>query len=77
QAEFEKEDIYADLKKQEEGTDFGKMSDEDAEALKADFEEKRLVTKQRMLGNIRFIGEAYKKDLVQDNVMKEWMETLL
>ncbi|CAN0474949.1 unnamed protein product, partial [Scytosiphon promiscuus] len=30
-----------------------------------------------MLGNIRFIGEAYKKDLVQDNVMKEWMETLL
>ncbi|CAN0217886.1 unnamed protein product [Scytosiphon promiscuus] len=53
------------------------MSAEDAEALKADFQEKRLVTKQRMLGNIRFIGEAYKKDLVREDVMKEWMETLL
>lgn len=45
QAEFEKEDIYEDLKRQEEKTDFSKMSKQEAEALKAEFHDKRFVVR--------------------------------
>ncbi|CAN0104148.1 unnamed protein product, partial [Scytosiphon promiscuus] len=76
-AEFEKEDIYEDLKKQEENTDFSKMSKQAAEVLKAEFHDKRFVTKRRMLGNIQFIGELYKKAMLKENVMKTCVETLL
>lgn len=45
QAEFEKEDIYEDLKLQEEKTDFSKMPAAAAEALKAEFFEKRFIVR--------------------------------
>eukprot|EP00752_Nemacystus_decipiens_P007539 g6737.t2 len=77
QAEFEKEDIYEDLKRQEEKTDFSKMSKQEAEVLKAEFHDKRYVTKRRMLGNIQFIGELYKKSMLKENVMKTCVEHLL
>ena len=34
-------------------------------------------TKRRMLGNIQFIGELYKKSMLKENVMKTCVEHLL
>lgn len=34
-------------------------------------------TKRRMLGNIQFIGELYKKGVLRENVMKSCVEKLL
>ena len=48
QAEFEKEDIYEDLKRQEEKTDFSKMSKQEAEVLKAELHDKRYVVRVRV-----------------------------
>lgn len=45
QAEFEKEDIYEELKKEEEATDFSKMKTADAEQLRQDFHEKRYLVR--------------------------------
>lgn len=36
-----------------------------------------LQTKRRMLGNIQFIGELYKKAVLKENVMKSCVEKLL
>ncbi|KAK8944733.1 Eukaryotic translation initiation factor 4G [Platanthera zijinensis] len=40
-------------------------------------EEKRIRARRRMLGNIRFIGELYKKKMLTDRIMHECMKTLL
>ncbi|KAK8946137.1 Eukaryotic translation initiation factor 4G [Platanthera guangdongensis] len=40
-------------------------------------EEKRIRAHRRMLGNIRFIGELYKKKMLTDRIMHECMKTLL
>ncbi|GLE06170.1 hypothetical protein PINS_up015381 [Pythium insidiosum] len=66
QEEFEKDNIYEELeaehkKAKEEGT----LSAESA----AEFEEKRIIMKGRMLGNIRFIGELYRKGMLQERIM--------
>ncbi|CBJ33927.1 eukaryotic initiation factor 4G [Ectocarpus siliculosus] len=53
------------------------MSKQAAEALKAELHEKRYITKRRMLGNIQFIGELYKKSMLKENVMKTCVEQLL
>ena len=49
QAEFEREDIYEDLKRQEERKDFSKMPAAAAEALKAEFAEKRFIVSYSVL----------------------------
>ncbi|KAJ0405780.1 hypothetical protein P43SY_003630 [Pythium insidiosum] len=66
QEEFEKDNIYEELeaehkKAKEEGT----LSAES----EAEFEEKRIIMKGRMLGNIRFIGELYRKGMLQERIM--------
>ncbi|KAI5067404.1 hypothetical protein GOP47_0017932 [Adiantum capillus-veneris] len=40
-------------------------------------EEKRIMAKRRMLGNIRFIGELYKKHMLTERIMHECIRTLL
>lgn len=40
-------------------------------------EEKRLKAKRRMLGNIRFIGELYKKHMLTERIMHECIRKLL
>ncbi|KAH7388238.1 hypothetical protein KP509_16G065400 [Ceratopteris richardii] len=42
-----------------------------------DLEEKRLKMKRRMLGNIRFIGELYKKHMLTERIMHECICKLL
>mmetsp|Transcript_38868 Transcript_38868/g.50265 ORF Transcript_38868/g.50265 Transcript_38868/m.50265 type:complete len:1237 (-) Transcript_38868:190-3900(-) len=78
QEEFEKEDIYEDLKKQEKEFDWNSLKSEaEKKAKKEDFEEKRFIIKKRMLGNIRFIGELYKKDMLKENIMHDCLNHLL
>jgi hypothetical protein len=40
-------------------------------------DEKRMKAKRRMLGNIRFIGELYKKKMLKENIMHECIRKLL
>ena len=42
-----------------------------------DQEEQRIKIKHRMLGNIRFIGELYKKAMLKVNIMHECLQKLL
>ncbi|RHY53631.1 hypothetical protein DYB34_004057 [Aphanomyces astaci] len=66
QAEFEKDNIYEELDKtmaiaREEGT----LTAE----VEASYAEKKMLTKRRMLGNIRFIGELFRKGMLQERIM--------
>eukprot|EP00644_Phytophthora_capsici_P016747 jgi/Phyca11/572341/estExt2_Genewise1.C_PHYCAscaffold_470331 len=45
--------------------------------MEADYEEKRLIMKLRMLGNIRFIGELYRKGMLQERIMHECIMKLM
>ncbi|CAK4781034.1 unnamed protein product [Aphanomyces euteiches] len=74
QEEFEKDNIYETLdealnKAREEGT----LTAE----VEANFEEKKMLTKRRMLGNIRFIGELYRKGMLQERIMHECVMKLM
>jgi len=44
---------------------------------KQEVEEKRGKAKRRMLGNIRFIGELYKKNMLKPDIMHECIQKLL
>jgi len=44
---------------------------------KQDFEEKRGILKKRMLGNVKFIGELYKKDMLKEAIIHECLHHLL
>ncbi len=71
QMEFEKGDIYEHLVKEEE--DFKKSeSSVDRKVFEEKMEafaEERLKMKRRMVGNILFIGELYKKELLKENII--------
>ncbi|KAF0698086.1 Aste57867_11272 [Aphanomyces stellatus] len=74
QEEFEKDNIYEKLdeevsKAREDGT----LTSE----IEASIEEKKMLTKRRMLGNIRFIGELYRKGMLQERIMHECVMKLM
>lgn len=74
QEEFEKDNIYEELEeKYKKDLEEGTLSQED----KADYEEKRIIMKGRMLGNIRFIGELYRKGMLQERIMHECIMKLM
>lgn len=52
-------------------------SEEKRKELKAEFEEKELKARRRSLGNIRFIGELYKLDMLKFKIMHECIRNLL
>lgn len=56
QAEFEKKDIYEELNKKEESIDFSKMKTADAEQMKQDLLDKRLVVSGSYDGEITWCG---------------------
>lgn len=45
--------------------------------LDAEDEEKLHIAKQKMLGNVKFIGELYKLDMLQDNILHKCIQQLL
>jgi hypothetical protein len=74
QEEFEKDNIYEELEEEfKVAKKEGKLTPE----TEADFEEKRIVMKGRMLGNIRFIGELYRKGMLQERIMHECIMKLM
>eukprot|EP01036_Dinobryon_divergens_P022184 gene22184-30424_t len=83
QAEFEKttlnEKVYAELEqsKQQLLTQKDSLSASEYALQEADITEKQGKIKRRMLGNIRFVGELYKKGLISTKVMDSCISVLL
>lgn len=74
QEEFEKDNIYEELEESfKKDKEEGKITPQ----MEADYEEKRLIMKLRMLGNIRFIGELYRKGMLQERIMHECIMKLM
>ncbi|OQR84149.1 eukaryotic translation initiation factor 4 gamma [Achlya hypogyna] len=74
QEEFEKNNIYEAL---EAGMEKARAEGSLTPEVEADYEEKKMLTKRRMLGNIRFIGELYKKGMLQERIMHECVAKML
>jgi len=74
QEEFYKENIYDDVVKSSAGSGISKQ---ELAQNRADEEEGRMKAKRRMLGNIRFIGELYKKKMLKEHIMHECILKLL
>uniref|UniRef100_K3W8C0 MI domain-containing protein n=1 Tax=Globisporangium ultimum (strain ATCC 200006 / CBS 805.95 / DAOM BR144) TaxID=431595 RepID=K3W8C0_GLOUD len=74
QEEFEKDNIYEEL---EENYKKAKAEDKITTEMETDYQEKRMIMKSRMLGNIRFIGELYRKGMLQERIMHECIMKLM
>lgn len=74
QDEFYKEDIYSDVVKPQSED---KLSKQELALKQAEEEDARMKAKRRMLGNIRFIGELYKKKMLKEHIMHECILKLL
>jgi translation initiation factor 4G len=79
QDEFDKQDIYVDWKKEKAEYEEKKSTMTDAE--KAEREEeldfRRIRIKKQMLGNVKFIGQLYKKGLLKEKIMRLCIAQLL
>lgn len=74
QEEFEKDNIYEELEESfKQSKEKGELTPQD----EADYDEKRIIMKGRMLGNIRFIGELYRKGMLQERIMHECIMKLM
>jgi hypothetical protein len=78
--EFNKQDIHADWKAEKKAHEESKSSlvdNEDAKDKDEDLEFRRIKTKKQMLGNIKFIGQLYKKSLLKEKTMRHCIASLL
>jgi len=77
--EFRKSDIYSEWK--EEKLEYENNKEGMTETERAEKEEemdfRRIKIKKQMLGNIRFIGNLYKKKLLKETVMHECIMSLM
>ena len=77
--EFNKQDIYVDWKAEKKAYEETKSSL--AESARAEKEEeldfRRIRIKKQMLGNVKFIGQLYKKRLLKEKIMRYCMASLL
>nr|CCA22692.1 eukaryotic translation initiation factor 4 gamma put [Albugo laibachii Nc14] len=64
--EFEKDNIYEEL---ESKFHAAKKEDQVTPEMETEYAEKRMMMKRRMLGNIRFIGELFRKGLLKETIM--------
>lgn len=77
--EFNKQDIYVDWKKEKtayENTKSSMTAKEQAEK-EEDLDFRRMSIKKQMLGNIKFIGQLYKKNLLKEKIMRFCIASLL
>jgi translation initiation factor 4G len=79
QDEFNKQDIYEDWKKEKASYLETKDSLTEAEQTEKEGELnfRRIKIKKQMLGNIKFIGQLYKKNLLKEKIMRYCIATLL
>lgn len=77
--EFNKQDIYVDWKKEKKEYEESKSSLTDAERAEKEeeLEFRRIRIKKQMLGNIKFIGQLYKKALLKEKIMRYCVASLL
>jgi len=77
--EFNKQDIYVDWKKEKAA--YEETKSKLTEAERAEKEEeldfRRIKIKKQMLGNIKFIGQLYKKNLLKEKIMRFCIASLL
>lgn len=59
QKEFEKDDIYEELQKKEQNTDFSRMSTAEAEAIKAEYKDKRLLVSFMFVSLVGLFVRSY------------------
>lgn len=71
------EQIDENLKQLKIQRSTGKLSPEEYEAQEAEIMEQRGKIKRRMIGNIRFVGELYKKKLLNTETMHDCIGELL
>jgi len=77
--EFKKQDIFVEWKKEKTTYDARRSNLSDSERLEMEeeLEFRRMKIKKQMLGNIRFIGELYKKGMLKVKIMKFCIHALL
>merc|ERR1712071_729808 len=77
--EFNKQDIYVDWKKEKKEYDATKqeLSERERAEKEEEFNFRRMQIKKQMLGNIKFIGELYKKKMIRENIMHFCIKSLL
>lgn len=77
--EFKKQDIYVDWKKEMKEYEEGKSGLTPAERSENEKELmfRRMKIKKQMLGNIKFIGQLYKKGLLKEKIMRYCIGSLL
>ena len=79
QDEFDKADIYEDWKVDMSSFEEKKaeMTDKDKADTEEELEFRRAKIKKQMLGNVRFIGELYKKSMLKESVMHHCIKKLM
>ena len=79
QNEFDKEDIYVGWKSDKDAYEKKKesLSERDRREKEEGLEFRRIKIKKQMLGNIRFIGELFKKEMLKSKIMRICIESLL
>lgn len=77
--EFKKQDIYVDWKKDNKEFEETKstLTPKDAKEQESDLNFRRIKIKKQMLGNIKFIGQLYKKGLLKEKIMRFCIGSLL
>jgi len=77
--EFNKQDIYVDWKKEKKEYDKSKskLTEDERVTKQEELDFRRMKIKKQMLGNIKFIGELYKKSMIRENIMHYCINSLL
>ena len=77
--EFNKQDIYVDWKKEKQEYEATKATLTEAERAEKEEELdfRRIRIKKQMLGNIKFIGQLFKKNMLKERIMRYCIATLL
>jgi hypothetical protein len=77
--EFNKQDIYVDWKKEKAAYEEskGNLSASEQAEKEEELDFRRIKIKKQMLGNIKFIGQLYKKNLLKERIMRFCIASLL
>lgn len=79
QDEFNKQDIFEDWKKEKaayEG-EKEKLTEAERKEKEEELNFRKIKIKKQMLGNIKFIGQLYKKGLLKEKIMRHCISSLL
>jgi translation initiation factor 4G len=77
--EFDKQDIYVDWKKEKNDYEAKKatLTAQERAETEAELDFRRIRIKKQMLGNVKFIGQLYKKGLLKEKIMRYCIASLL